>query len=154
MIAPQLKIEEVYWRPKKLSLLLDEIESKWPIDPSRIYVIGVSLGAQGTATLIAHDPDRFAAASIIGAYGSKKQAEQAASVPLWAIHGDADDIVPIKPTYDYVQARREAHGEAGVTEFTVLPGEGHGAFTRKVYYELNVLDWFLTFQKPTLEAHN
>lgn len=41
---------------------IEEMRGRWPIDPTRIYLAGYSMGGSGVWTLLSHYPDRFAAA--------------------------------------------------------------------------------------------
>ncbi|XHC26210.1 dienelactone hydrolase family protein [Phycisphaerales bacterium ac7] len=45
-----------------------------------------------------------------------------ASMPIWAFHGDADDIVPLRATTEPIEAIRQAGGKP---KLTVYPGVGH-----------------------------
>jgi predicted peptidase len=57
------------WWPElldTLNALLDEIESKYDVDPSRVYLTGLSMGGFGSWSLACDQPERFAA----GASGS------------------------------------------------------------------------------------
>ena len=44
------------------------------------------------------------------------------SMPIWAFHGDADDIVPLRATSEPIEAIRRA---GGTPNLTVYPGVGH-----------------------------
>jgi dipeptidyl aminopeptidase/acylaminoacyl peptidase len=57
-------------------------------------------------------------------------------VPLLVMHGDADPVVPISSTFEFVDRVRAAGGEV---DLVVMPGEGHGfkrADYRRLDYEL------------------
>src|SRR5437868_5636644 len=42
-VSPQCPANQ-WWTPEPLGLLLDEIEASYRVDPSRIYVTGLSMG--------------------------------------------------------------------------------------------------------------
>lgn len=70
--------------------LLDELGSVLCIDPRRVYAAGMSNGGGMAQRLACEMPDRFAAVAIVaGTYLACT-----APVPLVAIHGTADPIVP------------------------------------------------------------
>jgi dipeptidyl aminopeptidase/acylaminoacyl peptidase len=56
--------------------------------------------------------------------------------PLLVMHGDADPVVPIASTLEFVERMRDAGGDV---ELMVMPGEGHGfrdPANRRADYEL------------------
>ncbi|MDA7922236.1 hypothetical protein N9B73_10810, partial [Verrucomicrobiales bacterium] len=83
-VSPQLP--EGGWPADRLSVLLDELLETYPIDPERIYLSGVSLGAMGAWTFAAAEPDRIAALVPICAHGPVSVAEVLTEMPIWAFH--------------------------------------------------------------------
>ena len=70
-----------------LMQLLDSLIKTDPIDPSRIYIAGLSQGGMGVLDLIARYPDRFAAGvSMCGAGDVSTAKLFAQKVPLWLFH--------------------------------------------------------------------
>ncbi len=49
--------------------IIEDVRSKYPVDSTRIYLQGISLGGRGTLEIAALLPDHFAAASAQGVYG-------------------------------------------------------------------------------------
>ena len=119
-----------WWRPENqrrgsgepalIAGLTREILARYPVDPRRVYVAGVSAGGALAATLAATYPDLYAAAGVHsglaygaahslasawiamrhGSPGTLLPAAQAADdeaaagyVPLIVVHGDADRVV-------------------------------------------------------------
>jgi predicted peptidase len=58
VIAPQLPEGEIWSDADLLVSLLDELGDKHPIDPHRVYVTGMSMGARGAWYLAYRHPDR------------------------------------------------------------------------------------------------
>ncbi|HEX6041328.1 alpha/beta hydrolase-fold protein, partial [Longimicrobium sp.] len=77
--------------------LVDRLRQELPIDPSRVYAIGFSMGGSTTFQAVAHRPDLFAAAIPIAGVPDPAQAERTARTPLWIIHGNSDEANPIGP---------------------------------------------------------
>lgn len=79
-----------------LSDLIDELESKFPIDPERIYLNGLSNGGGMSVAFSCAFPERVAAfGSVAGAYVTPwENCQQSRAVPALIFHGDADPIVP------------------------------------------------------------
>ena len=64
LVSPQCPSSQWWTWPQlsaTLSNLLDEVESKYAVDPERIYVTGLSMGGYGTWSLAMAYPQRFAA---------------------------------------------------------------------------------------------
>ncbi|MDJ0761538.1 MAG: alpha/beta hydrolase-fold protein [Myxococcota bacterium] len=49
---------------------LDQVRSRYPIDPDRIYIAGASMGGTGAVSLTLHYPDQFAATVALCGYHS------------------------------------------------------------------------------------
>lgn len=124
VIAPQCP-DGQWWDTNALIALLDHAERTLPVDPNRIYVTGLSMGGYATWSLADRQPERFAAiVPICGGYPHHPYVASTtlASMPIWAFHGDADDIVPLRATTEPVEAIQRAGGEP---KLTVYPGVGH-----------------------------
>ena len=78
-----------------IAWLLDDVASKLPIDPSRVYVVGHSNGGFFAHRLACDLAPRIAGAvSIAGAvWKDPARCAPAAPVSVLEIHGDADDII-------------------------------------------------------------
>src|SRR5690606_8210741 len=97
------------------------------VDRDRVYLTGLSMGGYGSWELAARKPELFAAVVPICGGGDVKQAPRLAKLPIWAFHGAADDVVPVKCTQEMIEAIREAGGDPRYTEY---PGVGHDSWTR------------------------
>lgn len=126
--------------------VLDKVMDEYPIDPSRIYVTGVSMGGFGTWDLITRFPNRFAAAVPICGGGDDRVAERIKHVPVWVFHGADDDVVPPRLSRKMVAALQNAGASPGYTEF---PGIKHGSWWQ-AYREPYLMPW-LTKQKLALQ---
>lgn len=124
--------------PMKLLLsLLKEVENKFPIDPSRVYLTGLSMGGFGTWDLLARFPKRFAAAVPICGGGDLTTASDFKDVPIWAFHGALDKVVPPGNSRSMVKALQEAGGTPGYTEY---PDVGHNSWSN-AYKDPYLLPW-------------
>lgn len=138
-VSPQCK-QGAVWSPKQLLILIDKICDKFPIDRSRIYVTGLSLGGMGTWGCAAIGADKIAAvAPVCGLLKPEKAA--GITMPVWAFHGADDPIVKLADDQAVVDAVKKA-GNSDV-KFTVYPGVGHDSWTR-AYAEKELYEWLLT----------
>ena len=127
--------------PMKLALLLlQDKMATLPVDPSRVYVTGVSMGGYGTWDVIQRKPDLFAAAIPICGGGDATRAPSLKNIPIWAFHGDKDTAVPVTRSRDMVAALKACGGKVQYREY---PGAGHDVWTR-TYADPAVLAWLFS----------
>ena len=139
-VSPQVKGNR-FWSPAQLRKLLEKVCDEYPIDRSRVYVTGLSMGGFGTWGLVANSPDLIAAAApLCGGY-DVKFADKMTKTPIWAFHGTADGAVKYEYSRNLVDAVRAA-GNTDV-KFTTYPGAGHDVWTR-TYDNPELYDWLLS----------
>ncbi|MCF0233414.1 MAG: prolyl oligopeptidase family serine peptidase [Thermoguttaceae bacterium] len=130
-----------FWSPDQMILLIKQICDRYPIDRSRIYVTGLSMGGFGTWGIVAHSENLVAAAApLCGGYGLEF-ADKMTKTPIWAFHGDADGAVNYEKDKALVEAVKAAGNEDIV--LTTYPGVGHDCWTR-TYDNPELYDWFLS----------
>lgn len=78
--------------------VIDDAESRFPIDPDRIMVAGFSLGASLTWYVACADGDRYAGyAAVAGAFWAPYVDGCVTPLPpLFHVQGSADDVVPLQ----------------------------------------------------------
>ena len=144
IIAPQAPSNG--WNGEKADGVLaiaKELLETFPIDPDRIYITGYSMGSFGTFKLISMQPDFFAAGVAIAGGASPSSASKLKDVPIWAFHGDADDIVNVSSSRRIVEALKSIDGKIKYTE---LPGADHGIATQ-VYDDDEMHKWLFEQKK-------
>jgi predicted peptidase len=88
ILAPQYKTDE-YWDMRSLGFLIDDIVANYPVDTTRIYLTGLSMGGYGTWDLAMFDPDRFAAiASVCGTTFQQKLMQSYIDYPPKPLQSD------------------------------------------------------------------
>lgn len=125
----------VSWAPSQLMLMIEELESKYDIDPERIYVTGLSMGGFGTWGLLYHYPEKFAAGAPICGGFPPEGAEELLDVPIWAFHGLKDDVVKPDMSIGIINAIKEKGGQK---------------YRMTFYPELDHDSWTLTYENPEL----
>lgn len=158
VISPQCP-EDSYWvnETELLMALIDDITQKYPVDIDRIYLTGLSMGGIGAWHLAIANPSRFAAmAPVCGSLSvpefRSEELRLSLSVeelfvnlsslkdlPIWAFHGDEDEIVPLTETKDMIDELRKHGNDA---RLTVYEGVGHDSWTR-AYANQDLYEWFL-----------
>lgn len=127
--------------------VLEEIQAEYRVDPKRIYLTGLSMGGEATYRFALHQPDTFAAIAPLAAYLFGADAASMASIknlPIWAIHGADDIVVPLAKAQQVIDALREAGNDV---RFTVLQEYDHDVWT-DTYSDSEFYDWLLQHQRP------
>jgi predicted peptidase len=137
---PQMKWVEVDWSSHKSTMpvepsqplaatfaLVDKLLAAKPIDKSRIYITGLSMGGYGTWDAIARRPELFAAAAPICGGGDPTTASRFKHLPLWAFHGDEDRAVLPERSREMIAALKAAGGDPQYTEYK---GVGHNSWSQ------------------------
>jgi predicted peptidase len=139
VLSPQCP-DNVFWNTNVLSALIDEIESHYRVDKSRIYVTGLSMGGNGTWSLALAEPNRFAAIAPVCGWSHPVEFCKLAHMPIWIFHGAKDNVVPLNFSEQIVQ-QSKACGGANV-KFTIYPEANHDAWT-ETYNNEELYKWFL-----------
>jgi predicted peptidase len=150
VVAPQT---DVGWGPREpggpssaatVMELLDRLLGENPIDPSRVYVTGQSMGGYGTWYLALAHPGRFAAAVPVCGRGIPERAAAIRDLPLWNFHGTADPTVKISYSREMLEALRKAGGKPLATEYE---GVGHNSW-EWAYSEPGLPAWLYGQARP------
>ena len=144
VVSPQCPTDS--WWPEQvdgLAALLDDIQSRYAVDPNRVYVTGLSMGGFGTWALISRHPGRFAAAVPICGGGDRYVARRLKNVPVWAFHGAKDPVVPLQASVEMVEAVKKAGGDG---QLTVYPEAQRDSWT-ETYDNPKLYEWFLSHRR-------
>ena len=132
-----------------LLLILDQIQSLYRTDPSRIYLTGISYGGFGTWYLGSRHPDRFAALAPVVGWGHPDMMAPLAArrMPVWAFAGGRDAAVWPQFFYPGINTLEELQDRQGDVRFTIHVDTGHDTW-RRVYAGQDVYDWLLQQTAP------
>ena len=125
VLAPQV---EGLWNETHLKGIKEIIAGLPSADMDRIYILGHSMGGNGTFILIQMDPDYFAAAAPSAGTGLKTtepfiDASVIRDIPIWAFHGSADTVCPYENDVRLLNEMKELDGNM---KLTTWKGDGHG----------------------------
>lgn len=124
LISPLLPAEQD-WDIAKLEAILDHALATLPVDRSRIYLTGLSRGGHASWRWAAADPDKFAAIAPVAGRGDPATACALKAKPVWAFHGDRDDVVIPEGSFAMVRSIRACGGHP---RLTIYPDLGHNAW--------------------------
>ncbi len=132
-----------------LEAMVDDVLKREDVDPSRVYLTGLSMGGYGTWHLAAERPETFAAiAPICGGAswmnGFPERVERLIHTPVWAFHGADDPVVPISEQQQLIDALQPI--SKAEVRFTVYPVCGHDSWTQ-TYANPELYDWFVEHRR-------
>jgi len=143
IVAPQSPQDE-RWDIDMLDAFVDEVIEKYPIDKSRVYLTGLSMGGEGAWGLAIRRPETFAAlVPICGGWSSPSKAERLRNVPVWAFHGAKDSFVPVGESKKMVNALKALGADA---RLTVYEDVGHHSW-KPAYENPELYKWLLSHSK-------
>lgn len=143
-VSPLLPAEED-WDISKLDAILDHVTRTLRVDRTRIYLTGLSRGGHASWRWAAAEPGRFAAVAPVSGRGDPSTACKLKATPVWAFHGDRDDIVTPFGSFAIVEALRSCGGKP---RLTIYPDTGHDAWTA-TYADPALYAWFLQHSRST-----
>lgn len=147
VVAPQCPWGKNWASENWFDTIYAEISEQHRIDPSRVYLTGMSLGGFGTWELANRYPHIFAAIAPLCGGAKDEWAENLTHLPIWVFHGAKDKLVSVVRSDRMVEALK-AH-EAPVV-YSRLAGKGHDI--HRVYNDDNLYEWFKSFtRRPVKE---
>jgi predicted peptidase len=120
---------------KSIISLMDSLSEKYPIDTTRIYIMGISMGGFGVFDMTTRFPDLFAAAIPICGGADPKQTEKLLKTAIWAFHGEKDMVVDKRHSKVTMEKLKDDHHI-----LTTYPSTGHDAWN-KSFKEKDLLRW-------------
>ena len=117
--------------------LIDSVIDDYPIDKSRIYITGQSMGGFGTWDLIIRKPELFACAIPVCGGGDPSKADLIKHIPIWIFHGSKDNIVPVKASRDMYESLKKISDNVKYMEFKEVE---HGSWV-PAWRDKKMIDW-------------
>ena len=123
--------------------ILGGLKKEFSIDSKRVYIAGQSNGGFGTWDMISKKPEVFAAAIPLCGGGNPILASNLVFMPIWAFHGDKDDVIPVAESRNMIAAIKKL---GGVPRYTEYKGVGHEVWER-AFKEPGLVDWLFAQHK-------
>lgn len=158
LVSPQLEdgADGSRWDTARLDQLLAAVRKTYRIDPARIYLTGLSLGGYATWDWAFKHPDLFAAIAPVAANSEDASRDPCVlkDMPIWAFHGDQDDVVDPLRGFAIVRAIDACKGSVR-PKMTIYPQTTHGSW-EPAYDDPALWRWLLdqrrTDANPTVKA--
>ncbi|HEX6832459.1 MAG TPA: hypothetical protein VF132_02905 [Rudaea sp.] len=144
-IAPQTAYP--YWPPDRVAAVVRDALARFPADPRRIVLTGISDGATGVWDALKAWPQCFAAAVPMSGMTELSGLAPIAGVPQWIFHGGKDNDTDIETGYGgaMVGSRavvRALRAMGGAPRYTEYPDEMH-VIWHHAYATDDLLPWIL-----------
>ena len=139
VVAPQA---QQAWEPQRVMALYDWLDDHYKVDTNRFYVLGMSMGGYGSLDVANQYPDRVAAAMAMCGGASDKELCSLSTLPLWIIHGTADELVPVRCSDRVVDSIRSC-GDTTRLIYDRIEGVNHSRLAR-VFYLKQTYDWLFS----------
>ena len=142
ILAPQCPDNE-RWDQEVLHRLIQKVQKENKnIDPTRIYLTGMSMGGWGTFDLAFDYPEMFAAVVPVCGFVDRWEMDKACNIkniPTRIFHGLLDDVVVV----DYsINVYKKLKACGGNVELTIFDDANHDSWSR-VYDNPEIYDWML-----------
>ncbi|MGG5208067.1 prolyl oligopeptidase family serine peptidase [Chryseobacterium sp. MIQD13] len=141
ILAPQCPADS-WWDTITIYNLIREIQEKYKIDASRIYLTGLSMGGWGTLKLAMEHPEMFAAVAPVCAPTDiimYANIEQYKNLNMKIFHGGMDDIVPPENALNFYQKLHPVNPSA---ELVLFPNDNHNSWD-STYSDPKFYEWML-----------
>ncbi|MCW3161035.1 carboxylesterase family protein [Chryseobacterium oryctis] len=145
ILAPQCPAN-TWWDTVTIFNLIKEIQEKYNIDTSRIYLTGLSMGGWGTWKLAMEHPELFAAVAPVCAPSDRVMEAnigQFKNLPVKIFHGGNDDIVSPINSINMYQAIKKVNPNVSLT---IFPDDNHNSWD-STYSDPKFYEWMLSQKK-------
>ncbi len=161
MIVASPQLPSGNWKPEDVHNFITYLIANYNINTKRIYLTGLSLGAFGTFNYISsYGSDAYAAAIIpIAGGGNKNSGDKFTTIPVWAFHGDNDNVVSHNNSVNMINAINKEQPNT-IAKLTIYPNVGHNSWARTYNnsgmgdesndydaFDMNIYDWLFLFEK-------
>lgn len=141
ILAPQCP-KGKHWDSEELYLLINKIITENEIDPNRIYLTGLSMGAWGAWNLAYSHPELFAALVPISGYVDRipyVEGCKIAAIPTRIYHGLLDNVVDVRYSIEIFKKLKECNKDI---KLQIFDDAFHDSWTR-VYDNSTIYNWML-----------
>ncbi len=131
VISPQLPADQKHWPVALIDEVIAAASQAYRVDSTRIYITGLSTGAEGAWAYAIARPHVVAAIVPISGTGSPRGICVMREVAVWAFHGELDRDEPLGHEARLVDALNACQPPPGEpARLTVYPDAGHEVWSR------------------------
>ena len=145
VISPNAGTAEWYdqTNQQQILALLDLAKTNWHVDTNKVLVTGYSNGGNASWFYADFYPDKFTAAIAMASSYNPARSNGSISkidIPLYVIHGSADELFPVAKTEEFVNASKTA---GSTIEFVIADGLSHNKPCDYVEHLKDGVTWVL-----------
>lgn len=130
--------------------VLRSVMKKYPIDPNRVYVAGISEGGSSCWEIMARHPDLFAAGMpMAGPPIDKLTLHKLTKIPIWSFNNDNDHLSPVESVREAVD---EINQLGGIAALTSDDGTVHDCWTA-AFQNHKSIEWMLDQRRGSFCWH-
>jgi len=151
VVSPQCPDGQI-WSDDVVLALLNHVKRRYAVDPTRVYLTGLSMGGYAAWSLGVSYPEKFAAIVPICGGGNlisfllamQDKGPALKSLGVWAFHGAKDPVVPVEESQRMVDTLKKF----GVTDLklTIYPEAQHDSWT-ETYKNPELYQWLLEHER-------
>ena len=135
------------WNADMVNEMIEEAKAKYPVDPDKVSLTGISGGGIGTWNYAVKYPEQLASIVPISGDGQDGQACTLINIPTWAFHNDPDGLVATNGSVSMVNAINACSPAPTVAaKLTLFEDAGHNAWRR--VYDIKHPEWNNTTVEP------
>lgn len=153
------------WTPIQLSGFIRHLLSNYRVNKTRIYLTGLSRGGRGCWSYAGQTGLEGYASAIVpicGSGGNPSNFENLGKIPIWAFHGDQDDVISAftqngsVPMVEQINSMNPIHK----AKVTIYPGIGHDSWTQTYNglgmgtesadydaFDMSIYEWMFQYRK-------
>lgn len=153
IVIPLLPEEHPGWDRVRNELiqLTKDLRTEYGIKNNKIGITGIGLGGTGTWRYLLNNTSSFACGlPVSGQIGfSDKNLKRLSTVPIWAILGANDTVIPPDSIYNIIAGLNIIDGSA---KMSVFDGAGYYDLPRIAYIDNHALDWLIARCRGEVET--
>ncbi|TGV02476.1 carboxylesterase family protein [Flavivirga rizhaonensis] len=161
MIVASPQLPSGNWNPEDIHNFITYLITNYKINTKRIYLTGLSLGGFGSFNYVSkYGSEAYVAAIVpIAGGGNKNSGDKFITIPVWAFHGDNDNVVSYNKSIDMVNAINKENPNT-LAKLTIYPNVGHNSWSRTYNasgmgdesseydtFDTSIYDWMFLFEK-------
>lgn len=128
--------------------IIDSVAEEYHIKNDRIAITGSSMGGFGTWMMGKTYPMFFAGIAPVAGGGMSWRTPKLRTTPVFAVHGNQDDVVPFVYSQLMVNATNANGGRAELIE---LDGYGHNDGIDYAYRNTKLIDWLMNQRRTSFD---
>lgn len=157
MIVASPQLHDIDWNAEKLHTFIKSLLNEYAVNRNRIYITGLSLGANGVFSYVsAYGNASYAAAIVpIAGWGDPSTAAAFSNTPVWAFHNEEDNRISANSSIRMIEEINKVN-PADSARVTIFPVPGHNAWEKPYAgkgmgtesadydaYQETIYEWFI-----------